>query len=163
TVLSTVAHTPGFDMTLVTGRHAVRICWTETGPTARLTHAGQPHPGPPDAAPGDAAPLDHRAPAPRPGDPIGSPTIVAELAQQLIASATDPGIRDQLVAFQREHQALDAAYEAALAPFVADGARDPSVPDRAVRGQDRPPTDRVDRIVTLVETSITDSIAGQKA
>ena len=88
---------------------------------------------------------------------------VDNLNQQLVTSTTDPGIRDQLVAFQREHQALDAAYEAALAPFVADGGRDPSVPDRAVRGQDRPPTDRVDRIVTLVETSITDSIAQQKA
>jgi hypothetical protein len=88
---------------------------------------------------------------------------VRQLNAELLAQVGDPATHQQLAEFQSQHQALNDAYEAALAPFVAAGARDPSVPDSAVRGRDRPPTDLLDGVVNRIETSISDAVAARKA
>ena len=88
---------------------------------------------------------------------------VDRLGNALLATAPDDAIRDEVRQFLVEHGTLNQNYEAALAPFVAAGAKDPTVPDRAVRGQDRPPTARIDGLVARLETAVTDRVAAQNA
>ena len=89
--------------------------------------------------------------------------VVDALGAELAATTTDDTVRSETQQFLTEHANLNQAYEAALAPFVAAGAADPRVPDRAVRGQDRPPTDRIDGIVNRIETTIEQKTAAQRS
>ena len=89
--------------------------------------------------------------------------VVDALSTEVAATTRDDVVRSEIEQFRTEHANLNRAYDAALAPFVAAGARDPRVPDRAVRGQDRPPTDRIDRIVDRIETTIADRTAAQRS
>ena len=88
---------------------------------------------------------------------------VDQLGRDLIATSPDDAVRGEVTQFLTEHATLNANYEAALAPFVAAGAKDPTVPDRAVRGQDRPPTARIDGLVGRLETAVADRAAAQSA
>jgi signal transduction histidine kinase len=88
---------------------------------------------------------------------------VDRLGHDLVAATADDAVRGEVTGFLGEHAALDASYEAALAPFVAAGAKDPTVPDRAVRGQDRPPTARLDGLVDRLEKAVADRTAAQSA
>ena len=88
---------------------------------------------------------------------------VDQLGDDLLASTPDEAVRAEVRQFRTEHDTLNRNYEAALTAFVAAGAKDPTVPDRAVRGQDRPPTDRIDGIVARLETAVADRVAAQNA
>ena len=88
---------------------------------------------------------------------------VERLGRDLVAFTPDAAVRAEVTRFLAEHDALDANYEAALTAFVAAGAADPTVPDRAVRGQDRPPTTRIDDLVVRLETAVADRTAAQAA
>ena len=88
---------------------------------------------------------------------------VDQLGNALLTTTADEGVRAEVRQFLVEHDTLNQNYEAALAPFVAAGAKDPTVPDKAVRGQDRPPTNRIDGIVSRLETAVADRVAAQNA
>jgi len=88
---------------------------------------------------------------------------VDDLGRALLANLTDADLRSQVQTFLDEHATLNRNYEAAYAAFVAAGAQDPRVPDKAVRGQDRPPTDRIDGIVNRLQGAVTDRTAEQAA
>jgi signal transduction histidine kinase len=88
---------------------------------------------------------------------------VDDLGRALLANLTDGDARVQVQTFLDEHATLNRNYEAAYAAFVAAGAEDPRVPDKAVRGQDRPPTDRIDGIVARLQGAVTDRTAQQAA
>jgi signal transduction histidine kinase len=88
---------------------------------------------------------------------------VDQLGNALVTSAPDDATRDEVRRFLAEHATLNQNYEAALAPFVAAGAKDPTVPDRAVRGQDRPPTARIDGLIGRLEKAMADRVAAQNA
>lgn len=79
---------------------------------------------------------------------------VDRLGTALQATLDDGSVRADVQQFLAEHAALNRNYETALTAFVAAGAQDPRVPDRAVRGQDRPPTDRIDGIVAALEGQV---------
>jgi signal transduction histidine kinase len=89
--------------------------------------------------------------------------VVDQLATQLIDTTSDPDVRSEVATFRDEHTALNRAYADALAPFVAAGAQDPRIPDRAVRGLDRPPTSRIDGIVAQQEAAVAARTAAQSA
>ena len=89
--------------------------------------------------------------------------LVNALGAELAASTSDDGVRSEVAQFLREHADLNRGYDAALASFVAAGAEDPRVPDLAVRGQDRPPTDRIDGIVDRLETAIAEKTDAQRS
>ena len=84
---------------------------------------------------------------------------VDALAAELAATAEDEGVRGELDAFRVEYAALNAAYDAALAAFVADPDRDPRAPDAAVRGLDRPIDERIRAIVARSQQVLTERIA----
>ena len=88
---------------------------------------------------------------------------VDRLGTELLTTTTDEEVRAEVRQFLTEHATLDQNYEAALAPFVAAGAKDPTVPDKAVRGQDRPPTARLDGLVSRLDTAVADRVAAQSA
>ena len=88
---------------------------------------------------------------------------VEELGAALRATATDPVVRTDIETFTTAHADLNRNYDAALAAFVAAGAQDPRVPDLAVRGQDRPPTDVLEGVVARLEATVADRVAAQGA
>ena len=88
---------------------------------------------------------------------------VEELGAALRATATDPVVRTDIETFTTAHAELNRNYDAALAAFVAAGAQDPRVPDLAVRGQDRPPTDVLEGVVARLEATVADRVAAQGA
>jgi signal transduction histidine kinase len=88
---------------------------------------------------------------------------VSNLVTQLLNSGPDPRTRAQLIKFRDGHAQLDLHYAEALVAFDAVQDKDPKVPDRLVRGQDRPLTDLIDVMVGNLETTIHSQAAAQRA
>lgn len=89
--------------------------------------------------------------------------IVRKLTDASIARTADPRVRADLTRFRTAHQQLDAAYERALAGFVASRGQDFTTADQMVRGQDRPPTALLDGVVEHLNASIATQVTHQKA
>lgn len=88
---------------------------------------------------------------------------VERLSTELAETNNDEAIANELSGFRLEYDALNRAYDAALVPFVAGGALEPRVADRAVRGMDRPIDDRIDVIVARSEAVLDNRIATENA
>jgi two-component system, cell cycle sensor histidine kinase and response regulator CckA len=74
---------------------------------------------------------------------------VGETALALRESVEEPAVKALLDRFIKAHETLDANYAAGLARFTANGMN-PFEVDRMLRGQDRAPTDLIDRIASLM-------------
>ena len=84
-------------------------------------------------------------------------TSVRERATTLRGElAGDPEAVQIVEEFIRTHAALSANYAAALKGFEASHGTDPHSADGAVKGQDRAPTDALDRLVTHLAKSLED-------
>ncbi|HUA20130.1 MAG TPA: methyl-accepting chemotaxis protein [Bryobacteraceae bacterium] len=73
--------------------------------------------------------------------------VVRGLAERLEREVDDPGAKATLADFVAAHEALGRAYGAALEKFVHSKGRNQQETDRLVKGQDRAPTDLVDKVV----------------
>jgi signal transduction histidine kinase len=87
---------------------------------------------------------------------------VESLTGRLIAEVKDPQARENLIAFRTQHQVLQTHYERARAVFVASRGRDFHTPDTMVRGQDRPPTNLLDTVVTQLEADVAKAVVAQQ-
>jgi signal transduction histidine kinase/DNA-binding response OmpR family regulator/HPt (histidine-containing phosphotransfer) domain-containing protein len=75
-----------------------------------------------------------------------SAEVTAE-GEALEHSVTNPETRELVQQFRSNHREMSRKYEDALAVFMAGGGRNPFRADSMVRGQDRAPTDLIDKIV----------------
>jgi signal transduction histidine kinase/DNA-binding response OmpR family regulator/HPt (histidine-containing phosphotransfer) domain-containing protein len=75
---------------------------------------------------------------------------VRTIGEELRDSAPDASLRELVAGFLKDHRLMGLKYREAMETFVADQARDPRAADRAVRGQDRKPTDSIDEIVARI-------------
>ena len=81
--------------------------------------------------------------------------------EELQRTVHDPEAQQLLGRFLDAHSAMSRKYETALAQFIAGHGLDPRGADVMIRGQDRAPTDLIDRIVARinvlsnVETEVT--------
>jgi anti-sigma regulatory factor (Ser/Thr protein kinase) len=88
---------------------------------------------------------------------------VNKLTVSLLAEVTDPDLRARVIRFRDEHHQLDADYARALTAFKAIDDKNPTVPDRMVRGRDRTPTDILDGVVDRLQQSVDAQVIGQRA
>lgn len=75
---------------------------------------------------------------------------VTKSAQDLKAKVTDADAKATIEEFIKEHDALGAKYQTALAVFEKSQGRDSASADAVVRGQDRAPTDLCDAVVKKI-------------
>nr|WP_240942872.1 methyl-accepting chemotaxis protein [Planosporangium thailandense] len=73
---------------------------------------------------------------------------VQALAAKLTDEVTDPGVSSEVDRFRDQHSVLSAKYRNAYQAFVASKGLDIKAADTAVRGQDRGPTDLIEKIVS---------------
>jgi methyl-accepting chemotaxis protein len=78
---------------------------------------------------------------------------VDETAVSLQSSADTAAIRVKLSRFAEAHQQLGEKYHAGLEAFRASNGKDFAQVDAMVKGQDRPPTDLIDGVVTDLQTA----------
>ena len=83
-------------------------------------------------------------------------------AGALLASVSDPRLRDIVQQFAAAHQAMDASYRAALTAFAASRGTRFHEADQKVKGQDRAPTDLIDRVVDILARDVNDSAAAKQ-
>ncbi len=74
----------------------------------------------------------------------------ANQTKALAALVQDAAVRKVLGEFGDAHQKMGEKYGQSLAGFVAAGGKDPFAADKQVRGQDRAPTDLIDKVVALL-------------
>ncbi|GIG75131.1 hypothetical protein Pfl04_35350 [Planosporangium flavigriseum] len=72
---------------------------------------------------------------------------VQDLAARLDTQVTDPNISAEIQKFRDQHSALGGKYQSAYDAFIASKGSDYKAADAAVKGQDRAPTDLIDKIV----------------
>ncbi len=70
--------------------------------------------------------------------------------QELRGEVSDAQARALLDEFGAAHGRMGTSYRAALDLFTQSGGADPGPADKLVRGQDREPTDLIDRVVTAL-------------
>jgi methyl-accepting chemotaxis protein len=88
--------------------------------------------------------------------------VVRDLAVTLSSEVTDPVISSKIRQFRDEHSALSVKYRNAHEAFVASRGIDFKAADTAVKGQDRAPTDLIDKIVADLHTQQVGLIAAEK-
>ncbi len=88
---------------------------------------------------------------------------VRAIARDLHQAITDPQARAVLDEFLAAHDKLGRNYQAALAAYTQGPGGNYRAADQMVRGQDRPPTDAIDRIVGLLGRRVTDAEETQEA
>lgn len=76
---------------------------------------------------------------------------VVQLAAELNTNLTDAEAKATLEQFMVAHQAMAHKYEAALQVFTEGQGQDIRAADGMVKGQDRAPTDLIDKLVQLLE------------
>lgn len=77
-------------------------------------------------------------------------TKVRELAGALKAGESGADVSELIEQFEESHQQLGANYSAAGQAFEQAGGLNPREVDQMVKGQDRAPTDTIDRIVEVL-------------
>ncbi len=75
---------------------------------------------------------------------------VQDQGAALRSSVTNSQVRNMVDDFLRAHNAMSRSYETALSTFVTSKGAAPAVADAMVKGQDRAPTDLIDKIVELL-------------
>jgi methyl-accepting chemotaxis protein len=88
--------------------------------------------------------------------------VVQNLAAGLEQRVTDPAVTDEIRQFRDRHAQLSARYHDAYDAFVASKGTDVKAADAAVKGQDRAPTDLIDKIVSDLHAQEARLIADQK-
>jgi methyl-accepting chemotaxis protein len=78
---------------------------------------------------------------------------VDETAASLQSSVASSEIRGTIDQFSKAHQQLDDKYQTGLEVFRASNGKDFAKVDAMVKGQDRPPTDLIDGVVTDLQTA----------
>jgi methyl-accepting chemotaxis protein len=86
---------------------------------------------------------------------------VQEQGSALRNSVTNAQARNMLEDFLQAHIKMSESYETALTVFVASKGTSPAVADAMVKGQDRAPTDLVDKIVDLLASQASASAAAE--
>jgi hypothetical protein len=87
--------------------------------------------------------------------------IVATSAEMLIASSADADVRTQIQEFQTAHETLNASYEGALVSFEASGGRNFSAADKALKGQDRPASEAIDKLAADLDEGVKQAVRSQ--
>ncbi len=75
---------------------------------------------------------------------------VGKTLAELRGSASDPEVRFMLDQFRESNDKLVANYAAGLAEFIKANGSNPHEVDSLLKGQDRPPTDFLDRVAGLM-------------
>ena len=88
------------------------------------------------------------------GEFASEDAAVEKLAGELAESLPDSSAKSKLESFQSAHKELDSKYSLALARFDRSRGRAYRAADHMVRGQDRPPTDLVDQVVSDLENQV---------
>jgi len=84
------------------------------------------------------------------------------MAQTLEADAPDPQVRALAAEFGQAHTELGTKYAAALEAFIQAKCLNVRDVDKMVKGMDRTPTARVDKIVDLLRERVNAQRASQK-
>jgi methyl-accepting chemotaxis protein len=87
---------------------------------------------------------------------------VSETASSLQASVTDPEARQALDAFLQAHATMREKYEVALHVFTEAKGENPHEADTLVKGQDRAPTDLIDKAVAALVKRANAAVASEK-
>jgi methyl-accepting chemotaxis protein len=87
---------------------------------------------------------------------------VKEIGSELSAEITDEEAHALIAQFLEAHAALLTKYEAALQVFTATHGTNPRDADNRVKGEDRAPTDLVDRIVTVLSKRANAAVSSEK-
>ena len=88
---------------------------------------------------------------------------VDQLAFKLTTQATDTRTQELLTQFAQAHSQMAAKYRTALAAFVEAKGETPRIADQMVKGQDRAPTDLIDKLVEHTVQRIALAVANQDA
>ncbi len=86
-----------------------------------------------------------------------------ELSAALQAELADPQSQELNTSFRNAYSKMGTEYEATLATFAANAGRDPYAADKEVRGLDRPPTEILDKLVTLLSDRYDQSVRDMRA
>lgn len=89
--------------------------------------------------------------------------VVREQAQALVQISVDAEARQLAHSFLSAHDDMRAKYAVALEAFQAGEGHDPTAADQLVKGQDRAPTDLVDRIVARLGSLVNEKRQRQHA
>jgi methyl-accepting chemotaxis protein len=81
-------------------------------------------------------------------------TSVQAQAQALLKDVSDPEARKILGEFAQAHVKMGQAYHAAMAQFRATNGKDESGADALVKGQDRAPTESLDRLAARLQQHV---------
>jgi methyl-accepting chemotaxis protein len=81
-------------------------------------------------------------------------TSVRAQAQALLQDVSDPEARKILGEFAQAHVKMGQAYHAAIAEFRSTNGRDESGADALVKGQDRAPTESLDRLAVRLQAHV---------
>ncbi len=81
-------------------------------------------------------------------------TVVRKQADDLLKAVKDEEVRKQLQAFVAAHEAMGKTYAAAMVTFEKSKGLDFTAADALVKGQDRAPTDAIDKIVTGLQQDV---------
>jgi len=87
---------------------------------------------------------------------------VRGLANQLQRAAADPDTQSLLSDFARAHAHMSETYGRALSVFTAARGQNPYEADAMVKGQDRAPTDLIDKIVARQVARVHDLMAAER-
>jgi len=87
---------------------------------------------------------------------------VRTAAEDLQSTVTDPEVRALLSDFQQAHMTMGSSYEKALSAFAAAKGANQHEVDGMVKGQDRAPTDLIDKIVARLSAHTQSLAASQK-
>jgi methyl-accepting chemotaxis protein len=88
--------------------------------------------------------------------------LVQDMSARLADEVNDNHIADEIAQFRGQHGELSLKYQAAYNGFVASRGVDFKTADTLVKGQDRPPTDLIDKIVADLQAQQAKVVAAQK-
>lgn len=92
----------------------------------------------------------------------GAADKVNGLGSSLQASVTDPEARQAVEAFVQAHVTMRRGYEAALRVFAEAKGANPHQADGLVKGQDRAPTDLIDKTVAVLLRRSSAAVVSEK-
>lgn len=90
-------------------------------------------------------------------------TAVRQAAADLRKTVTHPEVQTMLDEFMQTHKKMAASYATAMQAFAASEGKHPAVADKMVKGQDRAPTDLIDKIVEHLQQHVDALHASQQA
>jgi methyl-accepting chemotaxis protein len=88
---------------------------------------------------------------------------VRQAAEDLRKTVTYPEVQAILDEFTQAHEKMARSFATAMQVFAAAEGKNPAVADKMVRGQDRAPTDLIDRIVDHLQRRVDALHASQQA